>query len=90
MVTKIPNVRKFKNQNLRFQKKASNLDLNLFSFFSLAKSIGKTLFHNPMVNGIICCCIRIMPPLRPHNCRVFQFQIEAGGGPEPRNLLIPA
>ena len=33
----------------------------------------------------------IMPPLRSsHNCRVFQFQIEAGGGPEPRNLLIPA
>ena len=31
-----------------------------------------------------------MPPLRSHNCRVFQFQIEAGGGPEPRNLLIPA
>ena len=30
-----------------------------------------------------------MPPLRPHNCQVFQFQIEAGGGPEPRNLLIP-
>ena len=30
-----------------------------------------------------------MPPLRPHNCRVFQFQIEAGGGPEPKNLLIP-
>ena len=51
MVTKITNVRKYKNQNFRFQKKVSNLDLNLFSFFSLAKSTGKTLFHNPMVNG---------------------------------------
>ena len=32
----------------------------------------------------------IQTGLRPHNCWVFQFQIEAGGGPEPRNLLIPA